>query len=140
MLADIEDPDQRAEQEAKRAELQQLLKSLEERVEVVAAEGLVIDRVLTDNFLIDPSVCEFADYADAGWQAQIIPMKKSDAEGLYKLKLDKAKAYQVNEQKTKNDNRIASGSQALEEDKQIAILEIWDKTTNRVYTMAEGCD
>ncbi len=140
LLADIEDQDQRAEQEAKRAELQQLLASLEQNVEIVAAEGLVIDRVLTDNFLIDPSVCEFADYIDAGWQAQIIPMKKSEAEGTYKLKLDKAKAYQSNEQKSKNDNRIASGSQALEEDKQIAIIEIWDKTTNRVYTMAEGCD
>lgn len=140
LLADIQDPDQRSEQEVKRAELQQLLASLEQHVEVVAAEGLVIDRVLTDNLLIDPSVCEFADYPEAGWLAQIIPMKKSEAEGIYKLKLDKAKAYQSNEQMAKNDKRIASGTTALEEDKQIAIIEIWDKTTNRVFTMAEGCD
>lgn len=140
LLADIQDPDQRSEQETKRAELKQLLASLEENVEVVAAEGLVIDRVLTDNLLIDPSVCEFADYIDAGWMAQIIPMKKSEAEATYKLKLNNAKAYQSNEQMAKNDKRLASGTQALEEDKQIAIIEIWDKTTNRVFTMAEGCD
>ena len=60
---------------------------------LTAAEGLVIDRVLTDNLLIDTSVCEFWDYKDAGWQCQVIPMKKSDAEATYKLKLDKAKAY-----------------------------------------------
>ena len=93
LLADIEDPDQRGDLEAKQAELAQLMASLTEQVEVTAAEGLVIDRVLTDNLLIDPSVCEFWDYRDSDWVCQIIPMKKSQAEATYKIKLDKAKAY-----------------------------------------------
>lgn len=140
LMADIEDPDQRQAQEANLAELKQLMAALNEQVEVVAAEGLVIDRVLTDNLLIDPSVCEFFDYRDAGWHCQIIPMKKAEAEATYKVKLDSAKAYQDNQQMPKKDGRLASGTAMLEEDKQIAILEIWDKTTQRVYTMAEGCD
>lgn len=142
LITEIEDPEQRSDQEAKKAELEQMLASLNEQVEVVAAEGLVIDRVLTDNLLIDPSVCEFWDYQDADWLCQIIPMKKSEAEATYKLKLDSAKSYEdANEQKkNKKDGRMASGGANLEEDKQIAILEIWDKTTQRVYTMAEGCD
>ncbi len=140
LILEIDDPEQRADQESKKAELEQMMKALEERVEVVAAEGLVIDRVLTDNMLVDPSVCEFWDYRDADWLGQIIPMKMSEAEATYKVKLDKAKAYESNEQKSKTDNRIASGAQSLDEDKQIAIIEIWDKRTNRVYTMAEGCD
>lgn len=140
LILEIDDPEQRADQESKKAELEQMMKALEEQVEVVAAEGLVIDRVLTDNLLIDPSVCEFWDYRDSDWIAQIIPMKKSEAEATYKVRLDKAKAYESNEQKSKTDKRIASGAQSLDEDKQIAIIEIWDKRVNRLYTMAEGCD
>jgi hypothetical protein len=140
LMADIEDPDQRQAQEANLEELRQLMAALKEQVEVVAAEGLVIDRVLTDNLLIDPSVCEFFDYRDADWLCQIIPMKKSTAEATYGMKLTNAKAYQDNQQMPKKDGRLASGAAMLDEDKQIAILEIWDKNTQRVYTMAEGCD
>lgn len=141
LLADLEDPAQRGELEAKRAELQQLMASLNEQVEIVAAEGLVIDRVLTENLLIDPAVAEFWDYPDAGWICQIVPMKKSEAEATYRMKLDKARAYQALEQAAgeRRDGRFASADGVLDEDQQIAILEIWDKTTQRVYTMAEGC-
>lgn len=140
LLAEIQDPDQRNDLEAKRAELTQLMASLNEQVEVTAAEGLVIDRVLTENLIIDPGVCEFWDYRDADWHCQVIPMKKSQAEATYKVKLDKAKAYHDGMQSSAKDGRFASASASLDEDRQIAILEIWDKTTQRVYTMAEGCD
>lgn len=140
LLSDIEDPNQRNDLEAKREELTQLMASLNEQVEVTAAEGLVIDRVLTENLIIDPGVCEFWDYRDGDWIAQIIPMKKSQAEATYKVKLDKAKAYSDGARSSAKDGRFASASASLDEDRQIAILEIWDKTTQRVYTMAEGCD
>lgn len=141
LLADIQDPDQRGDLEAKQAELQQMMAALNEKVEVVAAQGLVIDRVLTDNLVVDPSVCEFFDYKNAGWVAQIIPMKKSDAEATYKIKLDKARAYQDSTLGGgRRDERFASASTELAEDRQIAIIEIWDKTNQRVFTMAEGCD
>ncbi len=142
LIACLEDPQQRGDHEAKREELRQLMAALTEQVEIVAAEGLVIDRVLTDNLLIDPSVCEFWDYADGDWMCQIVPMKKSAAEAKYKIKLDKAKAYEdtSDQQGRKKDGRMAAGAGNLDEDKQIAILEIWDKTTQRVLTMAEGCD
>lgn len=140
LLAEIQDPDQRNDLEAKKAELTQMMASLNEQVEVTAAEGLVIDRVLTENLIIDPGVCEFWDYRDADWHCQVIPMKKSQAEATYKVKLDKAKAYHDGMQSSAKDGRFASASASLDEDRQIAILEIWDKTTQRVYTMAEGCD
>lgn len=141
LLSDMEDPDQRSSMEVKQAELNELMAALNEQVEITAAEGLVIDRVMTDNLLIDPGVCEFWDYKDADWLCQVIPMKKSQAEATYKLKLDKAKAYQDSQQMPKKDGRFASASSGgLDEDRQIAILEIWDKNTQRVYTMAEGCD
>lgn len=141
LLADMEDPDQRGVLEAKQAELNQLMAALNEKVEVTAAEGLVIDRVLTDHLLIEPSVAEFDDYRDAGWLAQIIPTKKSDAESTYKMKLDGATAYEPGAgTMRKSDGRMASGAAGVDGDKMLAILEIWDKRANRVYTMAEGCD
>ena len=142
LISTIEDPQQRGDLDAEKEELKQLMDSLNEQIEVVAAEGLVIDRVLTDNLLIDPSVCEFWDYADADWICQIVPMKRSTAEATYNMRLDKAKSYEdsVDQKMRAKEGRMATGAANLEEDKQIAILEIWDKNTQRVYTMAEGCN
>ena len=131
--------------DAKKAELQELIKSLQEQSEVQSAEGLVIDRVLTENLLIDPSICEFWDYTDADWICQIIPMKRGQAEALYKKNLANAKIYQSGqgEPSHRKAKRLASmqmnaGSAPVSDDQQIAVLEIWDRATQRVYTMVEG--
>lgn len=142
---DLHDNDQGHHHDAKRAELEELIKSLQEQSEVQSAEGLVIDRVLTENLLIDPSVCEFWDYTDADWICQIIPMKRGQAEALYKKNLANAKIYQPGqgEPSHKKAKRLASmqmnaGSGLVTDDQQIAVLEIWDRATQRVYTMVEG--
>ena len=100
--------------------------------------------MLVENLLIDPSVCEFWDYKDSPWLGQVIPMRRSEAEAKYNVKLDKAKAYDEASQmpsSSRSDRRLASADAGqLEEDKQIAIFEIWDKVTHRIYTLAEGCD
>ena len=142
---DLHDNDQVHHHDAKRAELEELIKSLQEQSEVQSAEGLVIDRVLTENLLIDPSICEFWDYTDADWICQIIPMKRGQAEALYKKNLANAKIYQPGqgEPSHKKAKRLASmqmnaGSGSVIDDQQIAVLEIWDRATQRVYTMVEG--
>jgi hypothetical protein len=75
--ADGDTQNGQTERAAKKAELEQLLLSLQEEAEVKSSEGLVIDRVLTENLLIDPSICEFWDYVDADWICQVIPMKRA---------------------------------------------------------------
>lgn len=139
LMAEIDDPEQRGDLEAKRLELEQAMQALNEKVEVTAAEGLVIDRVLFDNFLMDEAVEEFADYRNADWQAQIIPMKRSTAEKLYGFKLDGARAY-VDAQDSRSDGRLASGTTDKGGDVQIAVIEVWDRVTQRVLTFAEGCN
>ncbi|MBU3548082.1 hypothetical protein [Polynucleobacter sp. P1-05-14] len=145
LARDLQENDQRHHHDAKRAELEELIKSLQEQSEVQSAEGLVIDRVLTENLLIDPSICEFWDYTDADWICQIIPMKRGQAEALYKKNLANAKIYQPGqgEPSHKKAKRLASmqmnaGSGPVTDDQQIAVLEIWDRATQRVYTMVEG--
>src|SRR5690606_18374273 len=54
------------EYEAERQELELQLQALEQQLEVVAAEGLVIDRVLTEDILIlDPTIKDFDYYVEA---------------------------------------------------------------------------
>ena len=140
---DLQDTDQRNHHEEKLSELEDQLLGGREQSEVWAAEGLVIDRVLTENLLIDPSICEFWDYTDADWMCQVIPMKRSQAEALYKKNLSNAKIYQPGqgEPSHKRAKRLASmelDAGPVTDDQQIAVLEIWDRTTQRVYTMVEG--
>lgn len=138
LLSQIEDEQSRAEEEAKLAELHETIAGLEERAEVVTAEGLVIDRILTENILIDPSVAEFEDYIDSDWIMQIAPMKRTTAESLYGYKLDKATKYKDAQS---NSSRLFGGrNESQNDDEQICIVEIWDKQSQTVYTMAEGCD
>jgi len=140
---DLQDKDQANQHDVKRAELEELIRSLHEQSEVQSAEGLVIDRVLTENLLIDPSICEFWDYTDADWMCQVIPMKRSQAEALYKKNLANAKIYQPGqgEPSHKKARRLASmqlEAGPVSDDQQIAVLEIWDRVTQCVYTMVEG--
>jgi hypothetical protein len=144
LVRDLQGDDQHYH-DAKRAELEELIKSLQEQSEVQSAQGLVIDRVFTENLLIDPSICEFWDYTDADWICQIIPMKRGQAEAVYKKSLANAKIYQPGqgEPSHKKAKRLASmqmdaGSAPVTDDQQIAVLEIWDRATQRVYTMVEG--
>ncbi|WAW09903.1 hypothetical protein NB640_11885 [Oxalobacter vibrioformis] len=139
LMMEINDDGGRGEQERLEAELKESLSALREKAEVVKAEGIVIDRVLTEHLLIDPTIAEFWDYEQADWMIQIVPMKKSLAEGLYGYKLDKATTYHTSFEKS-DSGRLFSGTTSVSDDAQICILEIWDKKTQRVYTMAEGCD
>ena len=142
---DLEDGSQKKHHEEKEIELEEQLLGIHEQSEVWSAEGLVIDRVLTENLLIDPSVCEFWDYTDADWMCQVIPMKRAQAEALYKKNLANAKIYQAgqSEPSHKKARRLASmcmdaSKSPVSDDQQIAVLEIWDRATQRVYTMVEG--
>jgi hypothetical protein len=140
LIQEADDPDNATDHETKLEELKQTMMALQEQTEVVAAEGLVIDKVLSENLLIDPAVCEFDDYDSADWMAQIVPMKRSYAQGLYKMDLSGAKIYKQDDGATE-DRRIASAvSSSSEDDPQIAVLEIWDKQSERVYTLADGCN
>ena len=140
---DLEDGSQKKHHEEKEIELEEQLLGIHEQSEVWSAEGLVIDRVLTENLLIDPSVCEFWDYTDADWMCQVIPMKRAQAEALYKKNLANAKIYQAGQSEPSHKKAKRLASMQLEagpvtDDQQIAVLEIWDRTTQRVYTMVEG--
>lgn len=151
LIQQSEDPQSRGDAELKKRELEEQLRGLESKSEVVRSEGLVLDRVLPENLVIDPAVVEFDDYPNADWIVQEVPMARGRAQGLYKVDLSKAKAYKPTGGQMGQGKQGAAGDggsrlmsadmqQAGDEDETICILEIWDRTSQLIYTMADGCN
>lgn len=141
LLKDIEDPQSRCDVEAKKRELEETLRSLEETPEVVAAEGLVIDRVRSDRLLIDPAVEDIWEYESADWMVELIPMRKSKAQGLFKdFDLSTATTYKTGDSGKDVDRRtIYSPGESGDDDPIVMVYEVWCKADNSIYTLVEGC-
>ncbi len=132
LIEACEDEAERRHNEALKAELIQQVAALEEQVEVSAAEGVVIDRLLTEDVLVDPSIKDFDCYADAEWIAHRIwyrPDRYEEAFG--KAAGSKAKLYSA-------DGAENAGAKRSDDDAYLAVWEIWHKGSNTVYTLCEG--
>ena len=143
LLAQIEDDPARGDAEAKIAELEQTQRGLQAKLEVVVAQGLTVDSVLTENLIIDPAVESFDDYPQARWMAQAIPMERGEAEALYGKRLGNAVKYDKAPHDTKGHVEYAGPGKSEADGNSsdiICVLEIWDKRSQMVYTLAEGCD
>lgn len=144
LMAQVEDDQQRNDSEAKKRELEEVLAGLQAQSEVVAAEGLVIDRVPSDRLLVDPAVEDIWEYETADWMVEKIPMRKSRAQGMFKdFDLKTATTYKVGD--TGKDHsqprQMYSGGQAGEaDDPMVMVYEVWSKADNRVYTLVGGCN
>lgn len=145
LMKDIEDDAGGCDLEAQKRELEQALDALQATPEVVAAEGLVIDRVRTERLLVDPTVEDIWEYESADWLIEIVPMRKSKATGTFPdLEMDKATTYKVGEYaKLANDqtsrpslykNSDAGGA----DDPIIVAYECWNKADNTIYTLIDG--
>jgi len=117
--------------EAKKAELEIMLKALEEQVEITHAEGIVLDRVLSEDMLWDESIPEFELVSElSGWMAQGFWFTKDSFKETFgreagsKSTVYSAKDLKQNDKETKGQ--------------QYRVWEIWDRVTNTVYTICEG--
>jgi len=143
----LQDPQAQNQAELHNEELREIVQGVQDQSEVVASEGLVIDRVLTENLLIDPVVCEFYDYEHADWMAQLVPMKRGAAQARYRVDLCGAKAWRPDglggEPMSGDAQPLAMDGQSqasASDDDVICIIEIWDRVSQRVHTMADGCE
>lgn len=132
LIKDIEDETQRASHEAMKEELKHQLMALEQKVEVVRQEGLVIDRVLSENLIISSNVRELGSYLQAEWMAESIYGSRDWAKDMFGFAPEKATTYV----------RKGEGYQAEkpkeEEQEELCIWEIWHRKTNTIYTICEG--
>ncbi|WP_137921683.1 hypothetical protein [Hydrogenophaga sp. 2FB] len=147
LLAEIEDPEQRGDQEAKKRELEQAIAGLEAKREVVAAEGFVIDMVRTERLLPDEAVEDIWDYASGDWLIEKIPMRKSKARGQFPDVadlIDRATTFKVGKDMTDDTPRrgMYAGATLVAggDDPMVMVYEAWSKVDNTVYTMIAGIE
>jgi hypothetical protein len=144
LIAACEDEKARSDHEAKLAELKQVMAGLQAQSEVVAAEGLVIDRVSSDRLVVDPAVEDVWEYVNADWMAEKIPMRKSKARAQFKdFNLDSATTYAVAETGKDHGRRQAFApvqNGGLGDDAMVMVWEVWSRADNRIYTLVEGCN
>jgi len=147
LIAQYEDKSQCGDMEVKKRELEQAIAAMQAKVEVVAAEGLVMDRVRTDRLLVDPAIEDIWDYCEAGWMVEKIPMRKSVAVGMFPdlagdpatntaSHLDSATTYKVGE--VDKDRPSANLQTTQHDDPMVQVYEVWNKVDNTIYTLVDG--
>lgn len=147
LLAEIEDPMQRGDQEAIKRELEQAIAGLEAKREVVAAEGLTVDMVRTERLLPDPAVEDIWDYAFGDWLIEKIPMRRSKAKGMFKDVadlIDRATTFKLGKDMDEDTPRrgIYAGATVAGDgdDPMVMVYEAWSKIDNTIYTLIAGVE
>ena len=141
MLRDIQDPAQSSDIERQKYDLHLMIESLQKQVEVVAAEGLIIDRVLTDDMLIlDQTLFDFDYYPYAASIAQRVWMSKDEyctqfgdwpEQGAPTL-------YSRPERSKKESTAESTPNNKTKKEQLVAVWEIWDRGEGNVKTTATG--
>jgi hypothetical protein len=130
-----EDDDSRCELEAKQGELEQQIKALQQQVEVKTVSGIALDRVLTEDiFVIDDTIYDFDQYEQAEAIAHRVWMTTEQYEETFGKDVPKTS------NKYGADKKESSST--AEDDKVllVAVFEVWNKTSNTVYTLCAGAD
>jgi hypothetical protein len=143
LLKDIEDPQHRCDEESRKRELEETIKGLQAQPEVVAAEGLAVDRVPSDRLLVDDAVEDIWEYESADWMVEKIPMRKSKAQGLFgDFDMTGCATFKVGDDGKDYGAaaRMYSGGQTgSPDDPMVLVYEVWSKVDNRIYTLVHGC-
>ena len=124
-----------SDHEAKRAELMQQVKALEEQVEIVVAEGIVIDRILTeDMFVLDDSIRDFDAYPQARAIAHRVWYQKDQyAETFGSDPPSSATVYK--QPRDEDDSKSSDHTQSW-----YAVFEICFFISQTIYTKCDGAD
>ena len=132
LVKSIENVEEISEHEAKREELKQQLITLEGKVEVVRAEGLVIDRVLSENLVVSENIKEPGAYREADWMAERIFGNAEWAKEMFGFSPQKATTY------SKNSGGGYQQTTTTKDENELCIWELWHKKTNTIFTLCEG--
>ena len=122
-----------SDHDAHRGELMQQLEALEQQVEVTAAEGMVYDRVLSEDiFILDESIKDFDNYIQARAMSHRVWFTKD----LYEETFGGEPPKDATSYKQPKDDDGSTGSDKHEN--WYAVFEIWDRVSQTVYTKCDG--
>jgi hypothetical protein len=123
---------------AKKAELQQAIAGMQAEAEKTVSRGLALDFVPPDDVLIlDASVREIGDYRRAEAMAHRVWMTREQAKQRFP-------GYDMRSARVYREGAAGTAPQAQQgqDDKAkdlLAVWEVWEQATGRVYTLLEGC-
>lgn len=119
----------------RQAEIESGLQALREQAEVVVSQGLTLDKISSNDIVVDESLRELVDYRWANWIAQRFWYTADQLRDEYGLTDDQVKRATV----WKGDKSTGE-EQAPNRDAGdwYCVWEIWSKTDGVVYTMLEG--
>lgn len=136
LIEQCEDGQELQGHEEKKAELQQQLEGLQKQVEIVTAEGLVMDRVLSEDMAWDQDIRDYDSYTDCRWMGHRIWYTASSYEETFGHKAPKGvNVFRAGGSNDKNENIGAESDEA-----RFAVWEIWDRVSNTIFTWAEGAN
>jgi len=135
------------EAEATKEHMNDQIEALQAKVEVVRAEGLVIDPFPIEDFRLDPQLDSLERYRDAGWMGMCSWMTRKDVRDQFALEdeeLNEINVYKRNISgiPERMGHKNASGADQTDDisnrPEVLPIMELWDRTSNTVYTWGEG--
>lgn len=124
--------------DAKIRELEMLLKGLEEEVDVVSAEGLVLDFVQGNNIITDSAIEDWMDYDKGRFIAQRIFLTQEQARERLECGYEGARLYSPGDDRVGKEPTEISGNGENQKNALICVYEIWHKPSQTVYTIAKG--
>lgn len=142
VIAQVKDDDTNQEQnEARRAELVDILKGLEAKVNVLVAKGFTFDMVSSKDVFVPPSLAEILDYRWSPWIIHRLWYKPDEACQVFSLtkeQVGKATLFESREpsavaQQVNNSLETKKGAEGW-----VAAYEIWDKQDGVIRTMLDG--
>lgn len=125
--------------------LTQIEEGLMETSEIVLSQGLVVDNVDFEDLFVHPSVGRFSNKHKAGRIYQRIWRSKEELRGEFP-DIDWSTVATHEWGKNKKDGTFQAEINAIntdthkgtENDKPVAVFEVWDKTQNRVHLIVKG--
>ena len=125
-------------------EIKDTMMGLSQQVDVLQREGLNLGFVRPEDFRMDTSLDSLQDYHQAKWIANVTWMTPPDVMDRFQISKDQVKEFTI--YRRTNDgilNRIKRDQTSPswgDEDVNLAVAvwEYWDRTTQTVYTFAEG--
>ncbi len=138
------------DKDALNQQMENQIKALQAKVEVVRAEALIIDPIPIDDFRIDPNIDNLIRYREAKWMAHASYLEPTELQ---------AKFEGTDNDDVKKFNKYARNAAGIpermghelaaefttgqpDEDTELVELclvwEYWEKTSNTVYNWAEG--
>lgn len=111
---------------ARMGQLEEMLKEIQNKQDVIVKEGIAFDFPLTKSIIIDPKCRQLSGFVGADWVAQEFILDVEEVKEIYKV--DLGKGYTAYEEPNASDDDC----------KRAVVWEIYSKKDNLCYVVADG--